>query len=346
MHTQQNSLVVSVPLANTSLSPISNQNNLNTSSVGLYQHLPERIERSPVNNNNTAQSGALQGISSTSLDSTMVSSDGGLKITYEKQPTVNSSSLSRLAAETPPVVEETPAKRSRSQSADKSEKMGRNKKRGSNGVPVVTGPASGAGKRTSRSQHVTPPPTSQQLGAFSSVSQHPVKESPPSSPSDENSSAGTSSGRRTKGRKSAPATITSAAIPSTSNSNDKKDVKVFQNGVHAPHMLGNQLNPNSNMAQKMSDHLNSELEAHSIFNQAENMNNLVGPQLHSKVIASVRSNASSSAGSTSSGLSSMLGAGPSGTIPQTLDQLLERQWEQGSQFLMEQAQHFDSKFFI
>jgi len=30
-------------------------------------------------------------------------------------------------------------------------------------------------------------------------------------------------------------------------------------------------------------------------------------------------------------------------MPQSLDQLLERQWEQGSQFLMEQAQHFDSK---
>lgn len=30
--------------------------------------------------------------------------------------------------------------------------------------------------------------------------------------------------------------------------------------------------------------------------------------------------------------------------PQTLDELLERQWEQGSQFLMEQASHFDSKF--
>lgn len=37
------------------------------------------------------------------------------------------------------------------------------------------------------------------------------------------------------------------------------------------------------------------------------------------------------------------GALGSGAIPQTLDQLLERQWEQGSQFLMEQAQHFDSK---
>lgn len=33
-----------------------------------------------------------------------------------------------------------------------------------------------------------------------------------------------------------------------------------------------------------------------------------------------------------------------GNTPQSLEQLLERQWEQGSQFLMEQAQHFDSKF--
>lgn len=174
-----------------------------------------------------------------------------------------------------------------------------------------------------------------------------VKESPPSSPSDE--SAGQASGRRMKGRKSAPATISSTPGPSTSASTvpkqETKDVKVFQNGVHAPHMLGNQLNPNSNMAQKMTDHLNSELEAHSIFNQADNTNTLIGPQLHSKVIASMRSNTSNTS-SSSSGLSSMLGGGGGGSIPQTLDQLLERQWEQGSQFLMEQAQHFDSKFLL
>lgn len=45
-------------------------------------------------------------------------------------------------------------------------------------------------------------------------------------------------------------------------------------------------------------------------------------------------------------LTSMLGGNgtPSatGNTPQSLEQLLERQWEQGSQFLMEQAQHFDS----
>lgn len=50
-----------------------------------------------------------------------------------------------------------------------------------------------------------------------------------------------------------------------------------------------------------------------------------------------------------SSLSSLLGGHgvptAAGNTPQSLEQLLERQWEQGSQFLMEQAQHFDSKYF-
>lgn len=47
-------------------------------------------------------------------------------------------------------------------------------------------------------------------------------------------------------------------------------------------------------------------------------------------------------------LASMFGSGLNGnlSIPQSLEQLLERQWEQGSQFLMEQAQHFDSKSIV
>ena len=36
----------------------------------------------------------------------------------------------------------------------------------------------------------------------------------------------------------------------------------------------------------------------------------------------------------------------SAVFPQSLEQLLERQWEQGSQFLMEQAQNFDSEFYL
>lgn len=45
-------------------------------------------------------------------------------------------------------------------------------------------------------------------------------------------------------------------------------------------------------------------------------------------------------------LSGTATATPNGNTPQSLEQLLERQWEQGSQFLMEQAQHFDSKNLI
>jgi hypothetical protein len=159
-------------------------------------------------------------------------------------------------------------------------------------------------------------------------------------------------------------------------------------------MLGNQLNPSSTMAQKMSDTLSAELEAHSIFNDSSNSTtSLIGPQLHSRVIASVSTmmnkehrirsclmllvadgvydcgmiqvrNASgasahgstagttnpinSNGGSSSANTSSVsnhsgnTNAAAMGSIPQSLDQLLERQWEQGSQFLMEQAQHFDS----
>ena len=54
------------------------------------------------------------------------------------------------------------------------------------------------------------------------------------------------------------------------------------------------------------------------------------------------------AATTSSGpasLTSML-SGTTNGVPQSLEQLLERQWEQGSQFLMEQAQHFDSNYYF
>lgn len=61
----------------------------------------------------------------------------------------------------------------------------------------------------------------------------------------------------------------------------------FQNGLTAPHMLGNQLNPTSTMHSKMNEHLNSEMEAHSIFNPNENSSNLVGPPLQHKIIQSV-----------------------------------------------------------
>ncbi|XP_026272554.1 protein AF-10 isoform X4 [Frankliniella occidentalis] len=147
-----------------------------------------------------------------------------------------------------------------------------------------------------------------------------MKESPPSSPEPVPHRG------RPKGRR---------GHNTVQSSKEEKEQKIFQNGVtsinNAPHMLGHQLNPSSSMAQKMSDTLTAELEAHSVFSSEPNLsnqNNLVGPQLPTKVLANARAAETRSTPS-------------SGVIPQTLDQLLERQWEQGSQFLMEQAQHFD-----
>ena len=40
------------------------------------------------------------------------------------------------------------------------------------------------------------------------------------------------------------------------------------------------------------------------------------------------------------------GTGASCSMPTSMEQLLERQWEQGSAFLIEQGQHFDSMFFL
>ncbi|XP_037924559.1 protein AF-10 isoform X2 [Hermetia illucens] len=148
-----------------------------------------------------------------------------------------------------------------------------------------------------------------------------VKDSPPSSPGSE---AGSS---RKRGRKSAES---------------KDNMKMFfQNGVHATHMLGNQLNPASSVAQKMSDQLHMEIEAHSIYTQS----NDAGPQLIGVPLPGKGSTRNSSQSAGTNSLSSMLSGSNSntttGNTPQSLEQLLERQWEQGSQFLMEQAQHFD-----
>lgn len=50
-------------------------------------------------------------------------------------------------------------------------------------------------------------------------------------------------------------------------------------GLNAAHMLGNQLNPTSAMAQKMCDTLSQEMVAHSVFNSEPPTNHLVGPQV-------------------------------------------------------------------
>ncbi|KAF0307901.1 uncharacterized protein FJT64_020829 [Amphibalanus amphitrite] len=95
----------------------------------------------------------------------------------------------------------------------------------------------------------------------------------------------------------------------------------------AAHMLGNQLNPASLMAPKLSDSLAAELAEQAGY--LEPPGRLVGPPLPGRPAAA-------SAGAAP--LPSRPGAPP---FPQSLSELLERQWEQGSHFLMEQSQHFD-----
>lgn len=153
-------------------------------------------------------------------------------------------------------------------------------------------------------------------------SQMIVKDSPPSSPGSE---AGSSS--RKRGRKS----------------DDLKDIKVFQNGVLASHMLGNQLNPSSSVAQKMSDQLNMEMEQSAYTSSSlDSGPQLIGPPFPGKNTTHSTAHPPLSQNNPNPLASMLSGAGSSsGTLHQSLEQLLERQWEQGSQFLMEQAQHFD-----
>ncbi|XP_026730198.1 nucleolar protein dao-5-like isoform X3 [Trichoplusia ni] len=90
----------------------------------------------------------------------------------------------------------------------------------------------------------------------------------------------------------------------------------------APHMLGNELNPESGAAACLQEQLTAELAAHAAGSAGGDT--LIPPPLINKAAP---------------GSSGIVGRS-SGA--QSLDQLLERQWEQGSQFLMEQAQHFDN----
>ncbi|CAH1127833.1 unnamed protein product [Ceutorhynchus assimilis] len=368
-HPQHPSLVVSVPLAGTSLSPhhslVGNSSNSLTvmpftvasggDSKTVATPTSSGSERAtPIGNTDNfmmPSSNSNQGLLSSEM------SGGGLKITYEKQPDLMNTEVDmELELDNPSTnstIQEMPAKRTRSQSTEKSDRSTRNRKRSSlgsnsNGHPMQalmsTSLPAMLPKRPSRAHHSSPPPASpvqvqsQPPGAFAAISQERIKDSPPSSPSSESQGASSSNGLvrgHSKGRKSAPAAV---HVIQGMSKEDKKEVKIFQNGVAAPHMLGNQLNPTSNMHQKMTDHLSNELEAHSIYHSNDSSPNLMGPQMHHRVIQSARaSSTGSSTASGGSGLSSMLG----GAIPQTLEQLLERQWEQGSQFLMEQAQHFD-----
>lgn len=141
----------------------------------------------------------------------------------------------------------------------------------------------------------------------------------------------TSSSSETSGHHSLSVSIASADVSSALTSNSSagqdasrlvKEPSMKFNGIVAPHMLGNQINPTSNVAQKMTDTLTAELEAHNISHESPGgIKPIVGVPFPPR--PSSPSSKSHPA--------------------QSLEQLLERQWEQSSQFLMEQAQRFDSK---
>ncbi|XP_077280716.1 coiled coil domain containing protein Alhambra isoform X4 [Temnothorax americanus] len=328
--TTSNSIVVSVPLIATSLA--SAVQSVVTTSLTMYQQLQQSIITTAAN---------------TELRLSAISS------------------AERFAAE------DAPIKRSRSQSSDKQEKSRKPKRGSSNSQPplpqsqtinpsIVTSVSSTAvvstSKRGGRNNHQTPPPAATvapvssiiqgpalaTVGHFSSISGAgcsasimgpTVKESPPSSPGSESMSSNTGKRKRkTAASTPIPSASTTPTVLANAMIKEENNIKLFQNGVSAPHMLGNQLNPSSTMAQKMSDTLSQELEAHSIFTEIRCGQQSIPPTSFASVF-------STSGGITSTAnTSGVLG---SGAIPQTLDQLLERQWEQGSQFLMEQAQHFD-----
>lgn len=124
----------------------------------------------------------------------------------------------------------------------------------------------------------------------------------------------------------------------TTKSTESNDSKYFESNIDAPHMLGNALNPNSSMAQQMTDTLNEEIKTHKQFSETNAPTNrqslLMGPQLYRHVQKSSDTPQSNASGSEwfTNGL---------GNSSQSLEDLLERQWEQGGSLLMEQAQHFD-----
>ncbi|XP_058455147.1 protein AF-10 isoform X4 [Malaya genurostris] len=251
---------------------------------------------------------AIQSTSSSPIIPGGGGGDGGLKITYEKQTT-----NVRIAA-----LQEEKSSGRRSRTPDNSF--------GSN--PFSSGSSGGL-----KFSYEAQPSNPAAIGAMATIitPQAMVKESPPSSP-------GSDSGMiRSNKRNRKLSTNSNVGILQ-----DTKDSKLFQNGVvHATHMLGNQLNPNSSVAQKMSDQLNMEMETHTFIETAPQ---IVGPPFPGKIQASRTSNPAAPPTGGPSLTSMLSGSGTAtanGNTPQSLEQLLERQWEQGSQFLMEQAQHFD-----
>lgn len=75
------------------------------------------------------------------------------------------------------------------------------------------------------------------------------------------------------------------------SSDGSKDMKIYSSKEmgHATHMLGNQLNPSSSVAQKMTDQLYMEIEAHSVYTSSsmDSSSQLIGPVFPGKQLNNV-----------------------------------------------------------
>lgn len=141
-------------------------------------------------------------------------------------------------------------------------------------MPFASIPTAGGLKFAFEQQQQPQAPAGLVINTNTTALHHVMKESPPSSPGSEASAR--------KRRKGGGNSLTPQPSPHTFHGDHKeKDSKaILQNGaipLATHHMLGNQLNPNSSVAKNMTETLNMEIEAHSIYSH-EPAANLVGPQ--------------------------------------------------------------------
>jgi len=115
----------------------------------------------------------------------------------------------------------------------------------------------------------------------------------------------------------------------TEEKSDVNDEKNDTNDLHRLMMFGATLNPTSGMAKEMTSVLQSEVESHSVYNS--DSVELTGVPLPGR----------RREGGWRAAPHTVAGMLDPARQPQTMEELLERHWEQGSRFLMEQASHFD-----
>ena len=182
-----------------------------------------------------------------------------------------------------------------------------------------------------------------------------MDETPYDDPADPTNNASSSRGGRHSGPGRKPVPSTNANALKKPNYDDISTPTLSQlkaqmaaaasttpekNSPVAPHMFGNALNPTSSMAQRLVDNLSQEIEMAAAGGGPNDVSSPPAPVV-GIAFPGKSSSISNSKSSTVTATNGVATKSASSNQPQTLEELLERQWEQGSQFLMEQAQHLD-----